>query len=295
MYRYIGISILVVLVVCGTGCDYVEDEDGYADEDMTIKAAYLTSVSSVRPAEVTIGAIGWHNDTCVGSEAKVYANREGNKIYLSAQKKVPTGTGACGAAVTGVRGEVTLKNLDIGEYIILDEDEKRVFNISDENGYSSFGFGGELGRFRIEPGAAYMEIKPAEFYIRDVYFLGDDESTELDVSLSPIVPDSGELEDTSYQVKAAIDIGEFHYELNCEPIYKIDIEHTANVINLDIWHLIPSIGSGCALVIADSELYPDLREIQIDLGTFSWGSYNLYFKGKRYFFSVPHPIDGDAY
>ena len=118
----------------------------------------------------------------------------------------------CGSMVTGVYGEVTLKNLDVGEYIILDEEAKRVFNISGEDDYSSFGFGGELGRFRIEPGAAYMEIKPAEFYIRGPYFLGDNQSTELDVDLSPIVPDSGELEDTSYQVKADIDIGEFHYE-----------------------------------------------------------------------------------
>lgn len=293
MYRYVGIPILVVLVVCVTGCDHVEDE--YADEDMTIKAAYLMSVSSVRPAEVTIGAIGWHNDACVGSEAKVYANREGNKIYLTAQKKVSTGIGACGAAVTKVRGEVTLKNLDIGEYIILDEDAKRVFNISDDNGYSSFGFGGELGRFRIESGAAYMEIKPAEFYIKAPYFLDDDQSTELGVSLSPIVPDSGELEDTSYQVKAAIYIGEFYYDSNCEPIYKIDIERTANVINLDIWRLIPSIVSGCDLLINHGDLYPALREIQIDIGTFSWGSYNLYFKGKRYFFSLPHPTDADSY
>ena len=85
MYRYIGIPILVVLVVCGTGCDY----DGYIGEDMAIKAAYLVSVSSVRPAEVTIGVIGWNSDTCVGSEAKVYASREGNKIYLSAPRKSP--------------------------------------------------------------------------------------------------------------------------------------------------------------------------------------------------------------
>ena len=293
MYRYIGIPILVVLVVCVTGCDYVGD--GYADEDMTIKAAYLASVSSVRPAEVTIGAIGWHNSTCVGSEAKVYATREGNKIYLSAQKKVPTGAEVCGASVTGVRGEVTLKNLDVGEYIILDENAKRVFNISDDNGYSSFDFGGELGRFRIESDAAYMEIKPAEFYTKPLYLFGDDQSTELDVNLSPIVPDSGELEDTSYQVKIAIYIGEFYYNSNCEPIYKIDIERTVSVINLDMWRLIPSIVSGCDLPINDRDLYPVLRVIQIDIGTFSWGSYNLYFKGKRYFFSVPHPTDADSY
>lgn len=299
MYRYIGVPILVVLVVCVTGCDSVEDEYGYADEDMTINAAYLTSVSGVRPAEVTIGAMGWHLTTCVDLEAKVYANREGNKIYLTAQKKVPTGDGYCGQSVTRVYGEVTLKNLEVGEYIILDGDD---FDRVDPR--RSFGFDGELGRFRIESGAAYMEIKPTEFYTRGTYFLGDDESTELDVRLSPIVPDSGELEDTSYQVKAAIGIGEFYYDSNCEPIYKIGIERTANVINLDIWRLIPSIGSGCALLIESKDLYPKLRKIQIDLGTFSWGSYNLnftwgsynlIFKRKRYFFSVPHPTDRDAY
>ncbi len=289
MYRYIGIPILVVLVVCVTGCDY----DGSIGKDMTIKAAYLVSVSSVRPAEVTIGAMGWNNNTCVGSEAKVYASREGNKIYLSAQKRVSTGSGYCGDMVTGVHGEVTLKNLDVGEYIILEEDAKRVFNFSDEDGYSSFGFGGELGRFRIESDAAYMEIKPAEFYTRGIYFLGDDQSTELGVSLSPIVPDFGELEDTSYQVKAAIYIGEFYYDSNCEPIYKIDIEHTANVINLDIWCLIRSIDSGCDSLIYDRGLYPEFKYIQIDIGTFCWGSYDLDFKGKRYFFSVSSPTDGD--
>lgn len=240
------------------------------------------------PAEVTIGAIGWNNDTCVGTEAKVYASREGKKIYLTAQKKVWIGSGGCGDMVTGVHGEVTLKNLDVGEYIILDEDTKKVFNFSGSSSFHSGG--GVLGKFRIESDAAYMEIKPAEFYIhRGIY-----QPTELGVSLSPIVPDSGELEDTSYQVKADIEIGGFHYDSNCEPIYKIEIERTANVINLDIWRLIRSIDSGCDSLILDIDLYPWFEYIQIDIGTFSWGNYNLDFKGKQYFFSVPHPTDRDS-
>ena len=96
MYRISSIIISTVCVIFFMGCDYL---DGHKDEGMGIHAVVIASVSSDRPAEVVIGAYGEHHNTCV-SGAKVYANRDGNKIYLTAKKEIPLGPGGCGDAIT---------------------------------------------------------------------------------------------------------------------------------------------------------------------------------------------------
>lgn len=261
------------------GCDY---PDGHKDEDMGIYAASLVSLSNDRPAEVVIGAFGYHGDTCVNSEGKVSAKRDGNKIYLTAKKEIPLGPGECGDAVTDVYGEVTVKNLEVGEYILI------AVYAAYEN---------EVGRFRIESDEAYINVKPA----------GMDESSPeslvpLDVIISPKVPEAGGSEDAAYPVQIVVDIVGFRIDIDdkyssdlknpgCQPVYKTDIERTEEVINLEIWRLLPHAGAYCALDEIDvywpSIFYPTTIKTEIDIGTFSAGSYIVSIKGIKFYFDVP--------
>ena len=282
-YRVSGILILAGFVVLFIGCDYL---DGHKDEYMPIEVAALVSISDDRPAEVVIGAFGTHYNTCVNSEAKVYASRDGNKIHLTAKKEVPLGFGGCGDAVSEVYGEVTVKNLEVGEYII----EGDWINREYKDNY-------EVGRFRIEPDAAYMEIEPIKLYSKAYRKL----PTELDVIFSPIVPENGESEDTSYHVKIVVDIVELYrdntylpdeYKDPCyEPIYKTDTERTGDVINLNIWRLVSTIDSSCTLDMSSEafDLYYGSKA-EIDVGIFSPGLYTVFIKGEEFYFNVPQPI-----
>lgn len=285
MYRVSGILILAGLVVLFIGCDYL---DGHKDEDMPIEVAALVSISDDRPAEVVIGAFGTHSNTCVSSGAKLYASRDGNKIHLTGKMEIPLGFGGCGDAVSAVYGEVTVKNLEVGEYII----EGDWINREYKDNY-------EIGRFRIEPDAAYMEIEPIKLYSKAYRKL----PTELDVTLSPKVPDDGEFEDTSYHVKIVVDIVKLYrdntylpdeYKDPCyEPIYRTDTERIGDVINLNIWRLVSTIDSGCTLDMSSDAVF-DLyygSKAEIDVGIFSPGLYTVFIKGEEFYFNVPQPID----
>ena len=286
MYRISSIIISTVFVIFFMGCDYL---DGHKDADMAIDAVVIASVSSDRPAEVVIGAYGEHYNTCV-SGPEVYANREGNKIYLTGKKEIPFGPGGCGDAVAELYGEVTVKNLEVGEYIIMG-DVPSIYH----KDY-------ELGRLRVESDAAYMQVKPTKMYA-DMFGKTYRGTDKLDVILSPIVPNNGKLEDTVYHVKIMVDIVEFYFDAisvfdeypelkvpGCEAIYKADIERTENIINLDIWRLVRYPDSGC--LIKESIDIPDLElnatKAEIDIGTLSAGSYTVFIEGVEFYFDVSH-------
>ena len=283
-YGVSSILILAGLVVLFTGCDYL---DGAKDEDMPINMAALVSISDDRPAKVVIGALGDHYNTCVNSEAKVSASRDGNKIHLTAKKEVPLGFGGCGDAVSNVYGEVTVKNLEVGEYII----EGDWINREYKDNY-------EVGRFRIESDAAYMEVEPIKLYSKEY----SKPPTELDIILSPKVPDDGGFENTSYHVKIIVDIVKLYIDNTylfdehknpCyEPIYKTDIERTGDVINLNIWRLVSTIDSRCTLEMGEDSFPPYYgSKAEIDIGIFSPGLYTVFIKGEEFYFNVPQPIN----
>lgn len=282
-----GMLILAGLIVLFTGCDYL---DGHKDEDMPITIAGLVSVSDDRPAEVVIGAFGYNHNTCVNSEGKVSADQDGNTIHLTGKKEIPLGFGGCGDAIADVYGEVTVKNLEVGEYII----EGDFLHKEYKDNY-------EVGRFRIESDAAYMEVEPVKMYSKAY----SKPPTELDVILSPIVPDDGEFEDTSYHVKIVVDVVKLYidntylpneYKDPCyEPIYKTDIERTGDVINLNIWRLVSTINSGCTLEMrlradASTPWYGSMKA-EVDIGMFSPGMYTVFIKGEEFYFHVPQPTD----
>ena len=147
--RIDGIIILVLFVVVSlTGCDRYEEVDmgvvvpppeseGYEakEVDMRIEAVGILSISEERPAEVLIGAIGSHFNTCVNMDAKIYYEREGNTIRLWASKQILDGA-VCGQAVTEAYGEVSVGNLEVGEYqIVSDSRELHQFRIEEDTGY----------------------------------------------------------------------------------------------------------------------------------------------------------------
>lgn len=261
-YRMSDIIILTLFVHLLTGCDSL---DGSKDVDMWIEAAGVVSVSDDRPAEVVIGAVGVNSNTCVNRNGEVYATREGNNIRLTAKMEVPVGPSLCGAMITYVYGEVTVKNLKVGEYKILDDSSR------------------ELGRFRIEANLAYVDIEP----IVNGFIV------------SPMFRDNEEFEDTSYYVEASIGIEEFH-EIVCETIPRTvlwtDRGGTEAVISVDIKRVVPNAADSSCGVISISqptEAYysSQIHNTEIYLGLFSAGSHSVVINGMNYIFDIPLQVD----
>ena len=275
LYRICGILFAVFFI----GCDFRE----YEEEDMGIELAFISSISDDRPADVVIGALGSHSNSCVKPAAKVSVNRDGNIIYLTGTHETYThfgGGGSCFDSITYSYGEVTVKNLEVGEYI--------VFSYYGTSYYERNYY--ELARFRIESDAAYM-------YVKTSYNSNNPQHNELDVILSPIVPDTGELDDTSYQVKIGVYIAEYfinpEYALekdknpDCLPIYKTYIECRQDVINIDIWRIVVDTDTGCT--INRSSLGPEgsyFAKTEIDIGTLSTGKYTLFINGHEHLLDV---------
>ncbi|MDE0467645.1 MAG: hypothetical protein OYL97_11350 [Candidatus Poribacteria bacterium] len=255
MHRMSGVIILTLLVHLFTGCDY---RDGWEDVGMEIEAAGVVSVSDDRPAEVVIGAVGVNMNTCVDPNAKVYATREGNNIYLTATMERPSGPVGCFQAETDVYGEVTMKNFKVGEYKILAD------------------ISSELGRFRIEENAAYVDIEPIiNGFI--VY---------------PMRPD----EDTSYYVEASIGIEEAH-EIVCDLIPRTTLWTVrSGDLNFDIRRIVPkNAGSSCGIISLgqpnDIGYTSWTHNTEIYLGVFSAGSHSVVIDGMNYLFDIPLQVD----
>ena len=119
--------------VVGDMMDY-----GYEEYDSDPELASILSISDNRPAEVTIGWMTGVANGCSGATG-VSAKRDGNNIYLAIKTSQSTGAFfTCTQAVEDKYGAFTVKNLEVGEYIIRGHHYKK-----------------ELGRFRIEPDTAY--------------------------------------------------------------------------------------------------------------------------------------------
>ena len=226
--------------------DYGYEE--YKEYDSDPQLASILSISDNRPAEVTIGWMTSVADGCWGATG-VSAKRDGNNIYLAIKTSQSTGSSfACTLAVEDKYGAFTVKNLEVGEYIIRGHHHKK-----------------ELGRFRIEPDTAYSTITTVP------RFRVDDEEKEDTYHVTAVLPLYGSR------------------KIGCEPIVKMDIEHTQDAINIAAWEVIPK--TDCQ-IIQDIFLIPDQYEskridIDIDLGTFSTGSYIVIINGSEYTFEVP--------
>ncbi|MDE0017043.1 MAG: hypothetical protein OXU51_12695 [Candidatus Poribacteria bacterium] len=243
--------------------DTSEVVDHFKEYEGSPHEAYILSISDNRPAEVTIG---WKHYVANGANSASGrgAQRDGNNIYLTIIETIYTGPNASTQEAKEVYGELTVKNLEAGKYII-----KRSHD-NTELGQLRIHNNTELGQLRIEPDTGYSFIG---FYIPDFM-------------IDPIGLNTDEQKGDTYQVKVRLRL-KGYYKIGYEPILKIDVERTQDVINIEAWQVIPKKNG--QIILDPSGITADQHErkhIDIDLGTFSTGSYTAIINGVEYTFEV---------
>jgi len=130
-----SVVLMLFSVVSFIGCGFIGTK-----ESVPVEKVGLLYVSENRPATVLIGVLGWHHNTCVDGDAKISADRDGKTIHLTATMRVYSGFGGCGDAVSDVYGEVTVRNLEVGEYKVMYGDRELLkFRIAEDAGYVKSG------------------------------------------------------------------------------------------------------------------------------------------------------------
>ncbi len=235
---------LLFTVSCGV--ENMDDgEEKVVYEGVSPDAVYILSISEDRPAEMRIG---WMENVidCEDATGRA-AQRDGNTIEITID--VSDWKGAiCHELSREVYGEFTVKNLEVGEYIIKSGDRE----------YREF------GRLRIEPETAYSFV-------------------DFGIPLIKAVPldDEEHIGDTYHITVSAV----FSGLSNREPIIKTTIARVRDVINIEAWQVVPKTGG----LAVDYRYY--LNQIDIDLGTFSAGSYTLIINDYEHPFEVPPMSD----
>jgi len=278
MLKKFWIPIILCVIVILVGCDegkrmmntvitqpstgetteplFFSDNEEYKVYEASPHEVYLLSVSESRPAEVTIGWRVYATNGC-GDARGGTSERDGQTIYLTIEEIIYTGPNDCADISEATHGEITVKNLEAGEYIIKGNDDDT-----------------ELGRFRIEPDTAYS-FTPFP---------------HLGFMIDPIVLNNDEEKEDTYQVKVWMRLGGY-YKIGCEPIFKTDVERTQDVIRIAAWQVIPK--KNCQIILDDfkATAQHERKHIDIALGTFSTGSYTAILNGIEYTFEVPQPPD----
>ncbi len=245
------VIILSFFIFYSTGCDFLNDSEEFEGSP---HEAYILSISDDRPAEVTVGWKYYASDGCI-SATGVSAERGSNNIYLTIKESIYTGPDECTAAVEEIYGEFTVKNLEVGEYVIKGNDDNTE----------------EFGRLRIEPNTAYS-------------FVG---FRRLNFIIKAVTPNDEEHIGDTYHVTAVLGLpGEY----NCEPIVKTDIERMQDVINIEAWQVVPKTDCQIILDPFNTTDQHERKFIDIDLGTFSAGSYTLIINNIEDTFEVPPPF-----
>lgn len=263
------VIILSFFIFCYTGCSALDD-DAHEVNAASPHAVYLLSVSDNRPAEVTIGWGFYAKNGCDGVRGGT-AQPDGHTIYLAIEEIIYTGPNDCADILGLTHGEITVKNLEAGEYIIKGKhDNTELGSFHDQYGNIET----ELGRFRIEPDTAYSLTVP-----RHLHFMID-----------PIALNTDEQKGDTYQVTASMYL-EGYYDIGCEPIFKTDVERTQDVINIEAWQVIPK--KNCQIILDEykATAQHERKHINIALGTFSTGSYTAILNGIESTFEVPQPPD----
>ena len=157
--------------------------------------------------------------------------------------------------VKEIYGKGTVKNLEVGEYIIKGNNNNTE----------------EFGRLRIEPDTAYS-------------FVG---FRRLNFIIKAVTPNNEEHIGDTYHVTAVLGLPGAY---NCEPIVKTDIERTQDVINIEAWQVVPKTDCQIILDPFNTTDQHERKFINIDLGTFSAGSYTVIINNIEDTFEVPPPF-----
>lgn len=241
-----NIAITLAFIFCCIGCGS-EEEFEVVYEGVSPHAVYILSVSEDRPAEVRIGWMYLAID-CEGA-AGGSAQRNGNNIEVTIDVSDVRGA-VCPEGARYIEREFTVKNLEVGEYII-------------KSGAREFGW------LRIEPDTAYSFV---------------DSGNPL-FSTKTVTPNDEEHIGDTYHVTVSFRLPGWY---NCEPIIKTNIEHTQDVINIEAWQVVPK--TDCQIMLDPLTDQYKSKFIDIDLGTFSAGSYTVIINDIEDTFEVPPPF-----
>ncbi len=244
--RFYQMTLLLFMLLLTVGCSMDTVEEGVSPH-----AVYILSVSEDRPAEMRIGWMYYGGDRCDEPTGGA-AERNGNNIEVTIDVTFTNGAVDCHPALSNTYGEFTVKNLEVGEYII-------------KSGAH------EVGWLRIEPETAYSFVDSGSLLFNTKAVTSNDEEHIRD----------------TYHVTASFSLPGAY---NCEPIIKTNIARMEDVINIEAWRVVPK--TGCLVV--DYRNYTDQHErkfIDIDLGTFSAGSYTIIINDDwEHTLDVPPPM-----
>ncbi len=274
--RRIVIFVLFVIVSC-IGCDKIFEDEVYY-HGATIEEAFTCisvdrPVEVDRPAEVLIRLSGFAASSgCTDRPFEnIYVDRVENRISLKPTviKRLLTGWGATCSAVVYYRGEVTLKDLEVGEYEIWANDSEPL-------------------RLRIEEETASVLLRPL-ITITMVEMKTSERIQRFDRSdVYPYhFPDPWI--ETREPVQVTIGVsGYFRYGSEIiDPLKITCIEREATEIKVDI-----SSEVGIADCLKNQETnYTSgpSYDTEIDLGIFAVGDYHVGINGDSVSFSIrPH-------
>ena len=258
-HRIEGIVIFVLFVIVSCiGC--YRDEIYYRGST----AIGIVSISEDRPAEVLMSVAGVTEGCGPTPFRNVYADRVENTIFLKATVLESHNGGYTCSAIDELYGEVTVKDLEVGEYKIVANDREHL-------------------RLRIEKETAYVLLKPI---IKDITVqMKTSEGIErFDSFQDPWI-------ETAEPVQVTIGVeGYFDYGIRCEFEEMTDIAREAEDINVDI-----SSEVLIADCIADVSILNGgaLYDAEIDLGLFGQGDYRVNVNGHEVRFSIRLPGGDD--
>ena len=262
MLKQFVIPVILCVIIILVGCEegqrmtntIITDPPSVSDREVAPHEAYLLSLSDNRPADVIIGWKHYVGNGCDYASGGT-AERDGHHIYLTVTEHKYTGPNMCTQAVEEIYGGVSVKNLEIGEYII-----------KGKHGNT------EIGRFRIKPDMGYsFTTLPNPFFLID-----------------PITSNTDEQKGDTYQVTASMYL-DGYYDMDCEPVFKIDVERTQDVIHIEAWQVISKKHCRANLDGLEPLEGQVPKQLDIALGTFSNGSYTVILNGIEYTFEVPPP------
>lgn len=255
----IVIFVLFVIVSC-IGC--YSDEIYYRGST----AIGIVSISEDRPAEVLMSVFGVLIGCGPAPFRNVYADRVENTIFIKPTVLEDHGGGYTCSAIDEFYGEVTVKDLEVGEYRIVANDREHL-------------------RLRIEKETAYLLLKPL---IGDITVqMKTSEGIErFDSFQDPWI-------ETAEPVQVTIGVeGYFDYGIRCEFEEMTDIEREAGDINVDISGKV--LSTDCSQNVNILEGQGSRYNAEIDLGLFGPGDYRVNVNGYEVQFSIRLPVRHNA-
>lgn len=263
-HRIEGIVIFVLFVIVSCiGC--YRDEIYYRGST----AIGIVSISEDRPAEVLMSVTGLTDGCGPIPFRNVYADRVENTIFLKATVLDDSGHYTC-LGIVEYYGEVTVKDLEVGEYKIVANDREHL-------------------RFRIEKETAYLLLKPR---VRDI-------TVQMKTSEGIELFDSSFLDflmETTEPVQVTIDVEAYFADCEIGDLSKMmyierDIEREAGDINVDISGKV--LSADCSQKAGILSGRSSRYDAQIDLGIFAAGDYRVNVNGYEVRFSIRLPGGDD--